>query len=220
MSYQAHADIGGRTDLGPVIVEPNEPLFHAPWEKRALAVTLAMGATGAWNLDISRSAREQLPDYLSSSYYELWTRGLERLLANAGLVSEAELAAGHAQGPPKPLARILTADAVDAALAKGNPTTRPATSPARFAVGDRVRTRDVPQPTGHTRLPRYVQGKPGTVTHCHGVHVFPDAHAAGLGEQPQWLYTVRFAATDLFDTGADPTVSVSVDAWESYLSPA
>lgn len=220
MTYHSNADIGGRTGLGRVVPEPNEPWFHAEWEKRAFALTLAMGATGSWNLDESRSAREQLPNYLGQTYYEIWANGLARLTADRGLMSEDEIAAGHAKGEAKPVPRVLKGDMVDAVLARGGPTERPASAPARFAVGDRVATRSVPEPTGHTRLPRYVQGRTGTITHCHGVHVYPDAHARGEGEQPQWLYTVRFAAIDLFGADADPTVSVSVDAFEPYLSPA
>jgi nitrile hydratase len=220
MSYTTYADLGGRKGLGPVVPETNEPWFHAEWEKRALALTLAMGATGSWTIDQSRAAREQQPDYLAMSYYEIWTGAMERLLAERGLVTAADMAAGHAVDPPKPVARVLTADKVPATLARGGPTDRPATTPARFAVGDRVRTATVPAPAGHTRLPRYVQGKVGTVTHLHGVHVFADTNATPVGEAPQWLYTVRFDGADLFGTEGDPTSSVSVDAWDSYLSPA
>jgi nitrile hydratase subunit beta len=104
-------------------------------------------------------------------------------------------------------------------LAKGSSYERPVATPARFAVGDRVRARNM-HPTGHTRLPRYVRGHAGTVTHVHGAHVFPDSNAAGQGEAPQWLYTVRFTGRELWGEAADPTVSVSVDAWESYMEPA
>lgn len=220
MTYATYADLGGRKGLGPVVPEKDEPWFHAEWEKRALALTLAMGATGSWTIDQSRAAREQQPDYLSMSYYEIWTGAMERLLAERGLVTEADFAAGHAVDPPKPLARVLTADKVPATLARGGPTDRAAATPARFAVGDRVRTNTVPVPAGHTRLPRYVQGKVGTVTHLHGVHVFADTNATPVGEAPQWLYTVRFDGSDLFGSEGDPTSSVSVDAWDSYLSPA
>lgn len=220
MTYTTYADLGGRKGLGPVVPEKNEPWFHAEWEKRALALTLAMGATGSWTIDQSRAAREQQPDYLAMSYYEIWTGAMERLLAERGLVTEADVAAGHAVDPPKPVARVLTVDKVPATLARGGPTDRTATTPARFAVGDRVRTATVPVPTGHTRLPRYVQGKVGTVTHLHGVHVFADTNATAVGEAPQWLYTVRFDGADLFGADGDPTSSVSVDAWDSYLSPA
>ena len=220
MSYVTHADLGGRKDLGPIHIETDEPLFHARWEARALALTLAMCATGSWTIDQSRAAREQQPGYLGMSYYEIWIGGLERLMADRGLVSEADLSAGHAVDPAKPVARVLAAEAVPAVLARGGPTERPATSPARFAVGDRVRTATMQVPKGHTRLPRYAQGKTGTITHCHGVHVFADANATTAGEAPEWLYTVRFEGTELFGDEADPTTSVSVDAWDSYLSPA
>ncbi len=220
MTYTTYADLGGRKGLGPVVPEKNEPWFHAEWEKRALALTLAMGATGSWTIDQSRAAREQQPDYLAMSYYEIWTGAMERLLAERGLVTEADVAAGHAVDPPKPVARVLTVDKVPATLARGGPTDRTATTPARFAVGDRVRTATVPVPAGHTRLPRYVQGKVGTVTHLHGVHVFADTNATAVGEAPQWLYTVRFDCADLFGADGDPTSSVSVDAWDSYLGPA
>jgi nitrile hydratase len=220
MSYVTHADLGGRKGLGNVVPETDEPLFHAPWEARALALTLAMGATGSWTIDQSRAAREQQPGYLGMSYYEIWIGGLERLMADRGLVTAADLAAGHAVDPATPVARVLTADAVPAVLARGGPTEREATGSARFAVGDRVRTTVFPVPKGHTRLPGYAQGKTGTITHCHGVHVFADANATPAGEAPEWLYTVRFDGTELFGDAADPTTSVSIDAWESYLSPA
>ena len=75
-------------------------------------------------------------------------------------------------------------------------------------------------PAGHTRLPRYVRGKIGMVDIVHGAHVFPDAHAHGLGEQPHWLYCVSFTATELWGSDADPTITVSTDCWEPYLEPA
>ena len=76
--------------------------FHAAWEARALAVTLAMGATGNWNLDMGRAARESLPDYAALSYYQIWIAALEMLLLERGLVSRDELAAGRAVTPPLP----------------------------------------------------------------------------------------------------------------------
>lgn len=215
-------DLGGMHGFGPVLREENEPLFHAPWERRAFALTLAMGATGAWNLDMSRHARESLPPatYLASSYYEIWTRGLERLLVDRGLVTADEIAAGRALAPPAPLPRgPLAADKVAAGLARGAPTDRPASEPPRFAIGDRVRTK-VMNPTGHTRLPRYARGKVGTVAMHHGAHVFPDTHAHGEGEAPRHLYTIVFEGPELWGAEADPTISVSIDAWDSYLEPA
>ncbi|MBL8332054.1 MAG: nitrile hydratase subunit beta, partial [Rubrivivax sp.] len=89
-------DMGGLQGFGPVQPESHEPLFHAPWERRALGLTLAMGATGQWSIDHSRAVRESLPPatYLSSSYYEIWIRALERLMLQRGLASADELADG------------------------------------------------------------------------------------------------------------------------------
>ena len=75
-------------------------------------------------------------------------------------------------------------------------------------------------PSGHTRLPRYVRGHVGTIERVHGCHVFPDANAAGAGENPQWLYAVRFDGRELWGAESDPKLKVSVDAWEPYLDPA
>jgi len=207
--------------FGPIGIEPNEPLFHAPWEKRAFGVTLAMGASGAWNIDMSRHARESLPpaEYLASSYYEIWTKGVEKLVVQTGLVTPAELEQGRALAAAAPIKRVLKADDVPAVLARGGPADRPAVQPARFAVGDRVLTRNL-NPSGHTRLPRYARSKMGIVERVHGAHVLPDTHAHGQGENPQWLYTVRFTGRELWGEAADPTLAVSVDAWESYLEPA
>jgi nitrile hydratase beta subunit len=214
-------DLGGMMGFGPVAVEADEPWFHAEWEKRAFAVTLAMGATGAWNLDMSRHARESLhpADYLASSYYEIWTKGIEKLVVQTGLVAPDELKAGCALTAPAPVQRVLKAEDVANALARGAPTERAAEQPARFDVGDHVLTRTM-HPSGHTRLPRYARGKRGVVERVNGVFVFPDANAHGRGENPQWLYTVRFAGTELWGEDADPTLAVSIDAWEGYLEPA
>jgi nitrile hydratase len=214
-------DLGGMMGFGPIAIEPNEPWFHAAWERRAFGVTLAMGGTGSWNIDTSRHARETLPpaEYLSSSYYEIWTKGVEKLVVQAGLVSADELKAGRSLAPAAPVKRVIRAEDVAPMLARGGPATRPSDRPARFRVGDRVRARNI-HPTGHTRLPRYARGKEGFVELAHGSHVFPDTNAHGRGENPQWLYTVRFTGRELWGEDADPTLVVSIDAWESYLEPA
>ncbi len=215
-------DMGGLQDFGPVEPEPDEPVFHAEWERRAFALTLAMGATGTWNLDGSRFARESLPParYLSSTYYEIWLTALERQLEEHGLVSAAEREAGRPLTErPAPVARTLAAPDVPATLGRGGPTVRDAPAPPRFGEGDAVRARNMHPPT-HTRLPRYVRDHVGVVDRVQGCHIFPDTHAHGHGEQPQWLYTVRFDARELWGEHADPTVRVSVDAFEPYLEPA
>lgn len=219
MSYRTQADLGGQTGHGRVIPEPEGELFHADWEPAALAIVLAMGATGSWNIDMSRSARETLPQYLRLSYYQIWLAALEKLMIERGLVSAEEIAAGRMLAPPKPVARVLHAGDVAAALTKGSPTLRATAAAPKFSAGQRVRTREQPVPH-HTRLPGYVRGKVGTIEHLHGSHVFADAHASGLGEQPQPLYTVVFEGRALWGDDAEAGLRVSVDAWEEYLQPA
>jgi len=216
MSYQSRADLGGQATADRVVPEPEGELFHAPWERQALALTLAMGATGAWNLDMSRSVRETLPDYSSLSYYERWVHALEKLLIERGLAGEDEIAAGRMLHEARSGIRVLRAVDVPATLAKGAPTERPPTVPARFAVGDRVRTRSGAV-AHHTRLPGYARGKIGRIDQLRGVHIFADSHAHGLGELPQWLYTVVFSARELWGNDAPAEQSVSIDAWEPYL---
>jgi nitrile hydratase len=214
-------DLGGQMGFGPVVAEANEPPFHAEWEKRALAVTLACGAMGHWSLDASRHARETLHpvDYLTSSYYEIWIKALEKLLRAHGFVEDEELRAGRTLAPPRPPNRVLREGEVAAALARGSPTERPAAQPAKFAVGDLVRTANA-HPLGHTRVPRYARGRIGRIEQVNGVHVFANTSAHGLGEDPQWLYTVVFDGRELWGHEADPHLSVSINAWESTLEPA
>jgi nitrile hydratase len=219
MSYITHADLGGQAGHGAVLPEAEGELFHAPWEPTALALALAMGATGSWNIDMSRAARETLPDYERLSYYRIWLAGLEKLMLERGQVFEDELAQGRMLHPPAPLARVLLAANVPAGLAKGTPTQRPDAAPPKFQLGQKVRTRARAVPH-HTRLPGYVRGKCGVIEHLHGSHVFADTHAHGLGEQPQPLYTVVFDGAELWGPGAEPGLRVSVDAWQSYLEAA
>lgn len=204
-------DLGGMQGFGPVEHEVDEPVFHAEWERRALALTLAVGALGRWNIDQSRHTRESLPPatYLASSYYRIWTLGLEQLLDRSGLLEEEGMT-------PRTAAELL------AGVSAQGSYERPAEHPPAFAVGQRVRARNI-HPRGHTRLPRYVRGRTGQVVAVRGAHVFPDRHAVPVGpgvvgdQTPEWLYTVDFAGTELWGEGADPRLTVSVDAWEPYL---
>jgi nitrile hydratase beta subunit len=220
MSYRSNADLGGQDGLGAVHPEPEGELFHAPWEPRVLALTLAAGALGLWNIDTSRAARETLGDYRELSYYQIWLAGLEKLLSQSGAVQADEIALGRSMRPALPIRSVLRADQVAAVLARGRPTARPPSSPARYTIGQSVRASAEP-PRHHTRLPGYARGKRGVIERVHGAHVFADTHAQGLGEQPQWLYTVTFDEQELWGTNAPrPQTTVSVDAWEPYLEPA
>jgi nitrile hydratase beta subunit len=210
-------DMGGMHGFGPVVEEKNEPVFHGEWEGRAYALNRVMGLTGYWNIDMSRYSQETLPAqvYLQSSYYERWTRSLEQLLLRFGLIKSDELAAGHALHPAVPVKLKVTAADVERFLTRA-PYTRPARAPAKFSAGDRVRTRNINPPT-HTRLPRYARGHVGVVEAIRGCHVFPDSVTTGAGEDPHWLYTVVFDGLELWGPQSDPTIKVSIEAWEPYL---
>lgn len=214
-------DMGGMDGFGKVEPEADEPTFHGTWEGRVLAMSRAMTAAGEWNIDVGRYWIEKLrPDiYLASSYYERWFRRLENLCVARGLVAREEVDAGRSAGPGRPLkGQPLMAADVEKTLSRGC-YSRPAKAPALFKVGDRVRARNI-HPQSHTRLPRYVRDHIGIVERVHGCHVYPDAAVAHEIEEPQWLYTVTFDGRELWGPDADPTVQVSIDAFEPYLEAA
>lgn len=218
--------MGGMHGMGPIAPERNEPVFHEPWEGRVYALVRAMGAWRKWNIDASRHQRELIPpaEYLRMSYYEKWLTGLTELMIRRGLVTREEIQSGQAS-PNMPKAQPpLTADNVPTLTAKGSPAARETRTAPRFQVGSAVMTRNI-NPAGHTRLPRYARGKRGTIDRIHGVFVFPDTNASFQGESPQYLYSVRFAARELWGDQDQERVSsqndaVYIDLWESYLDPA
>lgn len=214
-------DLGGQMGFGPVAPELDEPVFHADWERRALGITIATGAFGAWTIDESRHARESLHPaiYYSASYYEIWIRALETLLERHGFVSDDEREAGHRIWPGVKPIRVLAASDVAAVLARGARCDRAVSTEPKFRAGDAVRTINE-HPQGHTRLPRYARGKAGVIEAVREGFVLPDSNAHGKGESPQHVYTVCFDGRELWGQGADPALTVSIDAWESYLEPA
>ena len=213
-------DLGGRMGFGPVDPRPT-PNFYADWERTVMGITIASGALGYWNLDASRHARESLHPgvYYTASYFEIWLRALENLLVQAGEVTAAELETGDVAQPGKRQDRKMPPEKVAQVFDTGAPVDRPATAPARFAPGDRVRTSATVK-QGHTRLPGYARDKVGTVVMVHGHHILPDSHAHFQGENPEWLYAVEFDGRTLWGDGAEPGTSMHIDAWESYLEPA
>ena len=217
-------DLGGMHGLGPINPEPEaeEPIFHADWERRMFGLSLAAGALGKWNIDMSRYARErQHPiDYLRHTYYENWLAGLEKLLVETGLVTAEELATGKASGAVEAVTRqrVLRAEQVPVALSKGSPVTTESATAPRFKPGVRVRAINR-HPTSHTREPRYVRGHVGVIHEHYGAHVFPDRNALGTREG-RHLYSVRFEAAELWGESAAGKSAVYVDLWEDYLEPA
>lgn len=212
-------DMGGMHGFGPVEPEASEPPFHEPWEGRVAALYRAMGFARLWTIDGGRAQIEALPPrtYLVASYYAKWLMGLESSVQRAGLVGADEIAAGHALRPASYATRVM-APADVAGLKRGD-YARPAPASARFQAGDRVRTLNI-NPVTHTRLPRYARDKVGTIEAVRGCHVYPDTAAIGAGDQPQWLYTLVFSGRELWGEAADPTLAVSIEAFEPYLLPA
>jgi nitrile hydratase beta subunit len=214
-------DMGGMHGMGPIPYEPDEPVFHAEWESRIYAINRALGAWRKWNIDAGRHQIELIPpaDYLRMSYYEKWlVRNIE-LLVKHGLVTRKEIETGKPTPGSVQTMPALTLDGVPAALGRGSYIRPDADATARFEVGENVRARNI-HPEGHTRLPRYARGKTGTVARIHGIFVFPDTNAHFLGEQPQYLYSVRFAARELWGNQASPRDCVYIDMWDSYLEHA
>jgi nitrile hydratase len=212
-------DMGGMHGFGKVEPEENEPVFHSHWESRVYAMNRAMGPLRLWTIDEGRAAQEALPPsvYVSASYYQRWLLGLERRVLDFDLASEDELKAGRALRSNDKPNRIFTPEDADN-LTRGSFEREPS-APAKFKAGDRVRTRNI-NPLTHTRLPRYARDKVGEIEAVRGCHVYPDAVANGGGEDPQWLYTVVFSGTVLWGEDSDPSVKVSIEAFEPYLVPA
>lgn len=215
-------DMGGTHGFGPVQREENEPLFHADWEARVLAINRLSRKHGYYNIDEFRYGIERMQPahYLRSTYYERWLATVEYNLIEKGLLTSdeldfrTELFRNHPetdppqQMPPEAVPRTVR-DIPEAPAAALEPC---------FAVGDLVVARNS-HPTGHTRLPRYIRGKRGVIHLVHGPAIFPDTHAHGLGENPQNVYNVRFDGPELWGDSAEPGQVLYIDLWESYLEP-
>jgi len=214
-------DMGGMQDMGPIQHEKNEPVFHARWEGRVRALGNAMAAWRKWNLDTDRFEGELIPpaEYLRYSYYERAFAVLVALVVKHGLVKPPEAETGvRVEGSPKATPALTTAGVLHV-LTTGVVSTRDVAVAPQFKVSQRIRTRNV-NPIGHTRLPRYARGKIGTIERDYGVFVFPDTNAEFLGEKPQHVYSVRFAARELWGEQAKPQDAVYLDLWDDYLEPA
>ena len=213
-------DMGGMHNFGPVEREANEPVFHERWEARIFALRQAMKPWRKWNMDTFRYQRTMIPaaDYLRMNYYEQFLVTLEALLVKTGLATRGEIENGKpAPGSPKAIP-ALAAEQVPAVIAQGNPSRRDVPIAPRFRAGQSVRARNM-HPAGHTRLPRYARGKQGVIERDHGVFVFPDTNAENLGEKPQHVYAVRFAARELWGAQASSRDAVYLDLWDDYLEP-
>ena len=216
-------DMGGMHGMGPVRHEPEktEPVFHAAWEGRVYGINSALRALRKWNLDAWRYQIEQLPpaEYLRMSYYEKWLTVNEQLVLKHGLVTVEEFKSGKAAPGTVKAVSAFTGEVASKRMGRGIASSKePAVRP-KFAVGEKVQARNV-NPTGHTRLPRYVRGKVGIIDRDHGVYIWPDSNAHEKGEQRQHVYAVRFTARELWGEAASARDTVYVDLWDNYLDHA
>jgi nitrile hydratase len=189
-------DLGGKHGFGK-IDRSQTANFSAQWEERVFALTLACGMLGRWNLDQSRSAREQMDPahYLNSSYYEHWLSGLEQLLVEQKLVTAEELESGLSQSTPE--IEAVDPTRMQQILSVGGPTLIESARDPAFAIGDKVVV-VMDHPLSHTRAPGYTKGKTGTIVAHHGAHIYADQHALNGQKVAEHLYGVRFEATALW----------------------
>lgn len=196
----------------------DEPVFAESWESRAFALAILSNRVSGGYLDSFRHALERLDraQYIDDGYYGRWLNAGElRLLDSAVLAHGAvdararNLRGEHVEEPPIP----EPAKPDYTPTAEG--TLRSVDTAPAFAVGQRVRAKDM-SPSGHTRLPRYVRGHVGVVDIIQPAGVLPDTNAHFMGENPQYVYTVRFDSYELWGADVEP-FTVTVDMYESYL---
>ncbi|SFH42609.1 nitrile hydratase [Priestia megaterium] len=215
-------DVGGMDGLGKIIRVENEPIFHKEWERTAFGIMAGTVGQGLLNLDEFRHGIELMDpvDYLVSGYYAHWVATVEWNLVKKGVLDAQEVekrAEVFLNSPNTPIPTRENPELVahlQQLITTGGSTKRELSTPAKFQIGDKVKTKNL-NPLGHTRLPRYARGRYGIVHALNGAHVFPDTHAHGKGEKPEYLYTIRFEAQELW--GEKKSEMVNIDLWESYL---
>jgi nitrile hydratase beta subunit len=210
-------DMGGMQDMGPIAPEKNQAVFHADWERRAFALFNATDVQWPYR----RTQIELIPpaDYLRMSYYDKWLAALVPILTKTGMASAAEIESGKVLDGVNTKWHVVTVAEVATWILPVPATGEKTTAPIKFHVAQRVRARNL-NPVGHTRLPRYVRGKLGTIERDGGIEELQDTDTQGLGDKQQHVYTVRFTAQELWGEQASPHDSVYADLWEGYLESA
>lgn len=220
-------DMGGMHGFGAIQREQNEPVFHAEWESRIYGiVTTIREEHDVYAPHGSRHYIENIPPalYLASSYYERWMLALEAALLQKGLLNREELEAKTLLFSDNPSAAATQrshpplAERVRQRIYTPQPIQQHAASDPLFAVGDTIQVRNI-NPTGHTRLPRYVRGKHGEIARIYGAQAFQD-RTPQADSSPQHVYSVRFEATELWGDAAEANQTLYIDMWEQWMEPA
>lgn len=213
------ADMGGTEGWGPVRPpRPGEPVFAEPWQARAFALALLSIRVSGYNVDAFRHATERLDRaaYLDEGYFGRWLNAAELVLTETAVLAPTAVESRARNLRGEHVAEPLAPEPVRPDYAPTAPgSLRTVDTPAAFAVGDRVRARDM-SPPGHTRLPGYLRGRSGVVELVQPSALLPDTNAHFLGENPQHVYSVRFDSRELWGPGAEP-FSVTAELFESYL---
>ena len=217
-------DLGGMQGFGPIDIEADEPIFHHDWERRVFALAQTAPFVVPSNVDQFRRQIERIPtrQYLNSSYYQLWLESVIALLKERNVVSDRELDQAKVNDPLPTQFDVgnqaQAGELLEAVMAGASQAMPDAVdAPHRFTTGNRVRTRSH-MTTGHNRLPRYARSKTGTIIAERGIFILADTNSLGEGPDPQMLYTVEFAAGDLWGEEAEQGASVCLDLWDGYLT--
>jgi nitrile hydratase subunit beta len=217
-------DLGGMHGFGRIKIEENEPVFHSNTERRIFALSMAVPLVVPYSDDHLRTEIERIDPsyYLTSGYYEKWLLAVSSILRKRFVISDTELSGGDLSPLPaglmlSGLAKAEMVEAIISAGASQERTSVSAPSP-RFIDKDMITTVSI-LPYGHTRLPRYARTRVGIIEKCLGRFIFADSHSAYMQEDPQWLYSVSFKATDLWGADASAKDTLRLDLWESYLMP-
>ena len=215
------ADMGGMHGFGQVDRTDDNGTFHAEWERRILGITFSVLGAGLFNVDEIRRATESVDPltYLKTTYYERWLYSTEDLLKEKGAFTASELATGRSATPASNSTPAVTSEVARVILEQGGTSRSAGGAPSRFKPGETVTARNI-HPHGHTRLPRYVRGKRGTIIVDHGIFALPDSNAAGLGLSPPHVYGVRFTARELWGPETSARDTLQIDLFDDYLDPA
>ncbi|WNZ24136.1 nitrile hydratase subunit beta [Leptolyngbya sp. NK1-12] len=225
-------DVGGHHGLGAIPLEENEPVFHYAWEGRMYALAFVTAINGFHTIDEKRYAIEQLDPafYLGSGYYERWMQGIENILYQKGILTQAEMeqrtqeikAGTAAPLPPSPPERSAFAQKMLDLIKNGNSTKRELATPPQFKIGDTILTKNI-HSRGHIRLPNYARDKVGVIAGYHGAFALPEKLAQGAGaadEAPTHLYLVQFTQEELWGEQAEsPQDKLFLDLFECYIKP-
>jgi nitrile hydratase beta subunit len=208
-------DMGGMHGFGPIVVEEEEPVFHAGWESRVyglVRVWYPWARYKSWGSFRHNLEKISPSDYLEMSYYERWFHVHEQKALETGIVTRIELERSEAN-----LANVIPDLEPHPNTWRGSKRLNEELLP-KFRKDQTVKVKNI-NGLAHNRLPRYVRGKVGTINSINGVYALQDTNEKE--EQPhdqlENVYTVKFSSRELWGADGHSNDYVYIDAWESYL---